>query len=65
MSLAARQDALDTKAAARGGLREVAGLAWPVIISQMSSTLMGVVDRAVKKSTAGALLNKKRDEKKG
>jgi len=28
-------------------------------------TLMGVVDRAVKKSTAGALLKKKRDEKKG
>jgi MATE family multidrug resistance protein len=47
VSLAARQDALDTKVAARGGLREVAGLAWPVIISQMSSTLMGVVDTAM------------------
>ena len=47
MSLAARQDALVTKVAARGGLREVAGLAWPVIISQMSSTLMGVVDTAM------------------
>jgi MATE family multidrug resistance protein len=33
--------------AARGSLREVAGLAWPVIISQMSSTLMGVVDTAM------------------
>jgi len=44
---AARQDALATPAAARGSLREVAGLAWPVIISQMSSTLMGVVDTAM------------------
>jgi MATE family multidrug resistance protein len=33
--------------AGRGGLREVAGLAWPVIVSQMSSTLMGVVDTAM------------------
>jgi MATE family multidrug resistance protein len=45
MSSAARQAALPT--AARGGLREVAGLAWPVIVSQMSSTLMGVVDTAM------------------
>ncbi|MEN8161635.1 MAG: MATE family efflux transporter, partial [Myxococcota bacterium] len=46
MSTAARRDPLDSPAA-RGGLREVAGLAWPVIISQMSSTLMGVVDTAM------------------
>jgi MATE family multidrug resistance protein len=36
-----------TAPAARGGLREVASLAWPVIVSQMSSTLMGVVDMAM------------------
>jgi MATE family multidrug resistance protein len=46
MSSAARQAALPTPAA-RGGLREVASLAWPVIVSQMSSTLMGVVDTAM------------------
>jgi MATE family, multidrug efflux pump len=44
---AARREPLATPAAARGGLREVAGLAWPVIVSQMSSTLMGVVDTAM------------------
>jgi MATE family multidrug resistance protein len=44
---AARPDALATPAAARGSLREVAALAWPVIVSQMSSTLMGVVDTAM------------------
>jgi len=32
---------------ARGGLREVSSLAWPVIVSQMSSTLMGIVDTAM------------------
>ena len=31
----------------RGGLREVSALAWPVILSQISSTLMGVVDSAM------------------
>jgi MATE family multidrug resistance protein len=47
VSTAARPDALATPAAVRGGLREVAGLAWPVIVSQLSSTLMGVVDTAM------------------
>jgi MATE family multidrug resistance protein len=47
VTFAARRDALATPAAARGSLREVAGLAWPVIVSQMSSTLMGVVDIAM------------------
>jgi MATE family multidrug resistance protein len=47
VTFAARRDALTTPAAARGSLREVAGLAWPVIVSQMSSTLMGVVDIAM------------------
>jgi len=47
VSFAARQETVTTPAGARGGLREVAGLAWPVIVSQMSSTLMGVVDTAM------------------
>ena len=46
MTTAARQASLAAPGA-RGGLREVAGLAWPVIVSQMSSTLMGVVDTAM------------------
>ena len=46
MSFAARQASLAAQSA-RGGLREVAGLAWPVIVSQLSSTLMGVVDTAM------------------
>jgi MATE family multidrug resistance protein len=44
---AARPESLATPAGARGGLREVSSLAWPVIVSQMSSTLMGVVDTAM------------------
>jgi MATE family multidrug resistance protein len=47
VTIAARRDSLATPSAARGSLREVAGLAWPVIVSQMSSTLMGVVDTAM------------------
>jgi MATE family multidrug resistance protein len=47
VTFAARSESLATPAARRGGLREVAGLAWPVIVSQMSSTLMGVVDTAM------------------
>jgi len=46
VSFAARQASLAAQSA-RGGLREVAGLAWPVIVSQLSSTLMGVVDTAM------------------
>ena len=46
MTSAARPESLAPNAA-RGGLREVSGLAWPVIVSQMSSTLMGVVDTAM------------------
>jgi MATE family multidrug resistance protein len=44
---ASRSESLPASLGARGGLREVAGLAWPVVFSQMSSTLMGVVDTAM------------------
>ncbi len=47
MTSASDTRSLETPARARGGLREVAGLAWPVVLSQMSSTLMGVVDTAM------------------
>jgi Na+-driven multidrug efflux pump len=47
VSLAARQARFCCPPAPRWRLREVASLAWPVIIAQMSSTLMGVVDTAM------------------
>ena len=36
-----------TAAAHRGGLREVGILAYPVIITQISATVMGIVDSAM------------------
>ena len=47
MTSPARTPSLTTPDSARGGLREVSGLAWPVIVSQISNTLMGVVDTAM------------------
>jgi MATE family multidrug resistance protein len=47
MTLAAPRDPCPIPPRTRGGLGEIARLAWPVVISQMSTTLMGIVDMAM------------------
>ncbi len=43
----ARRPERTSRAAAPGGLREVAALAYPIVLTQMSITAMGVVDAAI------------------
>jgi MATE family multidrug resistance protein len=47
MALTHDRPSISTATAQRGGLHEVVALAYPVVLTQISSTLMGVVDSAM------------------